>query len=314
MAKINQSTSKQDCVVHEHPVPPEEMHRYSMVRDPSAEEDIASYVHGQARDEVVHHVEQVKSEFVAGKEYEIWDVTTDKNRWWVITNGTNLYSQKHFPSLDYTLSFHIGLMMRVMSKSRGADADDPHPFDEVFRRLQQAGDRLERAVEAEEYQAVAMQLRECLLSVSSVMQRRVSLPEDIVRPKAADFNGWSELFLNHLCPGRKNEAVRKYLKAHSEKTWALVGALTHDRNAEEMPTSIAMAAVDTLVTDHLQLVMQEQVARFKECPNCNSRKIRSHFDILIEPDGEYYETCGSCDWSSHPGYEDDVVEKEGVNG
>lgn len=99
MAKINQSTSEQDCVVHEHPVPPEEMHRYSMARDPSAEGDIASYVHGQARDETVQHVERVKSEYVAGTEYEIWDVTTDKTRWWVITNMTNLYSQKHFPRL-----------------------------------------------------------------------------------------------------------------------------------------------------------------------------------------------------------------------
>ena len=47
---------------------------------------------------------------------------------------TNLYSQKHFPSLDYTLSFHIGLMMRLKSRSDRVSASDPSPFDEVLRR------------------------------------------------------------------------------------------------------------------------------------------------------------------------------------
>ena len=35
--------------------------------------------------------EKVKQEVVLGEMYEIWDVITDKNRWWVITNLTNLY-------------------------------------------------------------------------------------------------------------------------------------------------------------------------------------------------------------------------------
>src|ERR1035437_2129537 len=117
--------SDDDCVVHDHPVPPEEIGRYSAERDPDAEQDIENYVHGQARDETVLRVERVKTEYVMGDPYEIWDVTTDKNRWWVISNLTNLYSQKHFPSLDYTLSFHVGLMMRIRSRPNGADSSDP---------------------------------------------------------------------------------------------------------------------------------------------------------------------------------------------
>jgi hypothetical protein len=104
-------TSQDDCV-HTHPVPAGELSRYSVEGDPHAEMDIANYVHGQAPDETVQHVERVKREVVLGEVYEIWDVTTDKDRWWVLTNLTNLYSQRHFPSLDYTLSFHIGLMAR----------------------------------------------------------------------------------------------------------------------------------------------------------------------------------------------------------
>ena len=119
-----QSAASDECVVHTHPVPAGELSRYSVEGDEHSEADIANYVRGQARDEVVLHVERIKKEVVVGETYEIWDVTTDRGRWWVITNLTNLYSQQHFPSLDYTLSFHVGLMARLRSRS-GADSDDP---------------------------------------------------------------------------------------------------------------------------------------------------------------------------------------------
>src|SRR4030095_16477567 len=133
---------------------------YSVDRDPHSEQDIASYVEGQARDEVVQHVERVKREIVLGDVFDIWDVTTDKDRWWVITNLTNLYSQRHFPSLDYTLSFHIGLMARLRNRSARADGDDPSPFDEVIRRMDQAEQKFGLAIESEDYQSVGMLLRE----------------------------------------------------------------------------------------------------------------------------------------------------------
>src|SRR5713226_1637372 len=144
-----------DCVLPpENHIPPAELDRYSPERDAHTEQDIANYVQGQARDETIQHVEKVKEEFVLGQKYEIWDVTTDKDRWWVLTNLTNLYSQRHFPSLDYTLSFHIGLMARLRSRSDSVDGNDPTPFDEVFRRMDQAERKLGSAVESEDYQAV----------------------------------------------------------------------------------------------------------------------------------------------------------------
>lgn len=104
---------KDSCIIPSNPIPARELSRHSVTRDPHLEQDIANYVQGQAPDEVVQNVEKIKQEVVLGDIYEIWDVTTDKDRWWVITNLTNLYSQRHFPSLDYTLSFHIGLMIRL---------------------------------------------------------------------------------------------------------------------------------------------------------------------------------------------------------
>jgi hypothetical protein len=46
----------------DHPVPAELLHRYSVERNPFAEQDVADYVHSQARDETVSHVERVKRE------------------------------------------------------------------------------------------------------------------------------------------------------------------------------------------------------------------------------------------------------------
>lgn len=297
------------CVLPpDHPLPADKLGRYSPERDFDAEQDIANYVAGQARAEEVQHVERVKTEYVMGEAYEIWDVTTAEDRWWVITNPTNLYSQRHFPSLDYTLSFHVGLMMRLQSLQERAGDGELTPFDEVFRRQNQARHLLERAVEAEDFQAVGMQLRECLISLIGVMRRRVELPRG-ERPQEANVTGWSTILMDHLCPGEPNKELRQYLKTTTEKAWQLVNWLTHHRNARKTAAVIAAEAVDAIVLHHIRLLSRERTDRIEQCPLCQSRNIRSHFDVGIEPDGAYYETCGACHWSSHPGYpEGEAVE------
>jgi hypothetical protein len=131
MATKKKRPRTDDCVLPpHHPLPARELSQYSVDGDPHTENDIASYVQGQARDETVQHVEKIKEEFVLGGKYEIWDVITEKDRYWVITNLTNLYSQKYFPSLDYTLSFHIGLMMRLRSRPENATSRKADPSTE----------------------------------------------------------------------------------------------------------------------------------------------------------------------------------------
>jgi hypothetical protein len=292
-----------DCTFSpDHPMPPDQLGRYSPERDYYAEKDIADYVISQARDETVQNVERVKTEYVVGAPYEIWDVTTDKDRWWVITNPTNLYSQHHFPSLDYTLSFHVGLMMRVMSRSGRPGEPEPTPFDEVFRRQNQASDLLERAVEAVDFQAVGMQLRECLISLIAAVRRRVEIKGPRERPKDADVVGWNSVLIDHFCPGDKNDELRSYLKATTGKAWPLVNWLTHHRNANKTAASIAIEAVDVIVKHYVSLLSRERTDRTDQCPRCGSRNIRTFFDVAIEPDGAYFEACAACDWDSHPGY------------
>lgn len=291
---------KDGCIAPSHPVPAEELSRYSAERDPHSEQDIANYVGGQAPDETVQNVEKIKQEIVLGDLYEIWDVTTDKDRWWVITNLTNLYSQRHFPSLDYTLSFHIGLMMRLRSRSASANGDEPNPFDEVFRRQEQARNRHDSAVETEDYQAVGMQLRECLISLVGVLRRRVPTNPNIERPQDANFVSWSAVLMDELCGGNSNKELRQHLKNTAKETWQLVNWLTHDRSANQTASSIAIHACDTVVGHFVQILERDRTDRTNQCPACKSRHIRTHFDVSIEPDGDYYMTCGVCDWSSHP--------------
>jgi hypothetical protein len=289
-----------ECVVPTHPVPPEELHRYSPERDVLAEQDIAGYVEWQASDEAVQHVEQVKREVVLGQVYDIWDVTTDRDRWWVITNPTNLYSQRHFPSLDYTLSFHVGLMMRVASRSQGPDAGNPSPFDDVHRRMEQATRRHELATEAEDYQSVGMQLRECLITLAGALRRRVEMEAGGERPKDADFVAWSDLITDELCPGSSNKEVRRYLKTTSKQTWQLVNWLTHDRNATPSASMIALSACHQVVAHANAIVEGRHRDTTDRCPWCSSRQLRTHFDVSLGTDGEYFLSCAACEWSSYP--------------
>lgn len=296
-----------DCVVPSHPVPAGELSRYSVEGDSHSESDIANYVNSQALDQTVLHVEKIKEAIVLGEAYEIWDVTTDKDRWWVLTNLTNLYSQRHFPSLDYTLSFHIGLMARLRSRSDWVDGTDPTPFDEVFRRIDQAECRFERAVEPDEFQAVGMHLRESLISLIYATRRRAELPAKIELPQGANFVSWSELLMNHLCSGSSNKKLRQHLKNISKDTWQLVNWLTHDRSANKTAASVAIHSCQTTIGHFIQVLERSRTDKTEECPVCKSRNIRTHFDLAIQPDGDYYLSCGACAWTNHPGQAHDEV-------
>jgi hypothetical protein len=299
-------TTPDDCVLPPPPLPAEDLARYSPNRDPDSEQDIARYVEIESHDEeTVQNVELIKTEIIGGVKYQIWDVITDKDRWWVIDNATNLYSQKSFPSLDYTLSFHVGLMMRVRSQSSGADPTEPSPFDEVLRRAQQAEDLYDRAVEAEDFQAVGHQLRECLLSLLPAMRRRVTVADDIDQPKEGDFINWYHVLMDVLCPGDSNKELRQYLKHTAKDTWQLVGWLLHDRDANKTAASIASQACATVVGHSVQLLERHTRDFTETCPICKSRDIRSHFDPFLGEDGDYYYTCGSCRWSSHVDIDDE---------
>jgi len=74
--------------------------------------------------------------------------------------------QTLMPSLDYTLSFHIGLMARVAAHRGPEGSEAEQEFLRVTnRKMVQASEAFDQADEAEEFQAVGMRCRECLLAL-----------------------------------------------------------------------------------------------------------------------------------------------------
>jgi hypothetical protein len=152
-------------------------------------------------------------------------------------------------------------MTRVMSRSAKEGEGEATPFDEVIRRQVQAADRLEKAIEAVDFQAVGMQLRESLISLVGAARRRVELNEDDERPKDADVVGWNRVFMGKLCPGEKNDKLRSYMQALVEKAWSLVNWITHHRNANETAVLIALDGVDAIVRNYVRLFIRERADR-----------------------------------------------------
>ena len=116
----------------------------------------------------VEHAEKIASERIYGDPHDVWDVHASDGRWWIITNPTNLYSQNEFKSMDYALSFHIGVVTRVAAnqarKARTHSQAEQDRLAAVWRSYEQAGDALNNADEAEEFQSVGMRCRETLLA------------------------------------------------------------------------------------------------------------------------------------------------------
>jgi hypothetical protein len=129
---------------------------------------IEDYLRSQSADDFeIEHVEKLTSEYVLGNQYDVWDAHTSDGRWWVITNPVNLYNQDQIKSMDIALSFHIGLMSRMMASHPQPSARQGTWVLEVARRLDVASESLDRAREVEDFQAVGMRLRETLLTLAA---------------------------------------------------------------------------------------------------------------------------------------------------
>ena len=189
---------------------------------------ITSYVESQARDETVTHAERMIRAKVMGHEHEVWDCPDHQDRYWVVTNMTNLSNQDEFKSADYALSFHLGLMVRMMERDR-SDPDpeiaDTSPLS--WRKHEQAVEAFNRAGEAEEFQSVGVHCREALIALGNDLAKALSLQGDDL-PKAADFKGWADLAAENWATERR---LRAYLKSLSTHAWDLSVWLQHHGNA-----------------------------------------------------------------------------------
>src|SRR5688572_3929421 len=181
-------------------------------------DEVTKYFRWQAPDLEITFVQKVYSEAVLGHRHDVWDIHTNKDRWWVITNPTNLYSQEQFPNLDHALTFHIGLCLRIPRtlKQRSQDRQ-VLPFGAVFKELEAATSALSQATNVSGYQSVGMRSRETLLSFIAVAQDWFEPEDGAETPKRADFKGWSELIFDTLLPGRDQKDRRRLFKTLSKE-------------------------------------------------------------------------------------------------
>jgi predicted Zn-ribbon and HTH transcriptional regulator len=305
MAKVKTKTTsriKGDCLIPTRP-PPGALRSTLIETSPYEEREVIDYFEWQSSKDPkgpakVEHLELVKSEAVWGRVHKVWDVHSTDGRWWVITEPTNLYSQELFPSLDYTLSFHIGLMARVAAReSRQARGKNSELFAAAFRRWEQAAEAIDLAKEAEDFQAVGMKCRECLLTFARVAQKDISRPEGSSSPpKRGDFVHWAELIAEHAAAGAHAKDLRKYLKDGANKTWQLVNWLTHTSSAIRHDAELVVAATSHLLECFTSVIVRHNSKNPGRCPNCSSYQLESFYVPEAEEDPPYMLVCLACHW------------------
>ena len=281
-------------------VPDSVLNKFALNRSEHEAAAIREYVEWQSPKEKVAYLEKVATENLFDRKLDAWDVHTNGERYWVITEPTNLYSQDLFPSLDYTLSFHIGLMARVMARRRGTDDDEQQDrLAAAWRRWTQAAEALDQADEAEEFQAVGMRCRECLLAMVRAVASDSMVPPSQKSPKHADFPHWSELIANTVAGGPSAAEVRGYLKAVAKSTWQLVSWLTHASNAVRFDGHVAVEATQATLGAFGRAILRHERATPDRCPKCHSYKIGSKYVPALGIEPPYVTFCKSCGWDKH---------------
>lgn len=206
---------------------------------------VEDYLRSQSGDDFeIEHVEKLTSEYVIGQQYDVWDAHASDGRWWVITNPMNLYRQDQIKSMDIALSFHIGLMSRMMASRPPPSARHGAWVVEVARRLDVASESLDRAKEVEDFQAVGMRLREALLTLAAKLAGLgYQTDAGAADLQQGNFKAWASVCSEAVAAGSSAQHLRALLKALGEKTWNYVAWLTHARSAGRPDAQIAFAAV-----------------------------------------------------------------------
>ena len=290
---------KGDCLIPPR-VPNAAINQFAFKRDDPEARHIVEYVEWQwgkdkrRRDERVTFLEKVLTEHVMGIAYKCWNVHTNKGQWWVIDgHAMNLYSQKLFPSIDYLLSFHIGLMLRVESERIGTE--DPRLADRLaaaFRKWEQAAQALDGSSESEEVQAVGMRCRETLLAFIRSISDPAMVPFGTEKPQAANFVNWSELVANHVASGKHNERIRGYLKALAKETWELVNWLTHAEDVSKVDGTMAIDATHLVLEAFGAALIRHERKMPGRCGRCSSLRLQLVYMPELENDAAICQTCG----------------------
>jgi len=282
-----------DCLIPSRPSN-DALNQFAFKRDDAEAQQVVDYVEGECRKERVTFLEKMFTEHVMGIAHHCWNVHTNKSQYWVIDGlGMNLYSQRLFPSLDYLLSFHLGLMLRLDSERIGTE--DPRLGDRLaaaFRLWEQAAEALDQSSESEEVQAVGVRCRETLLTFIKSVSDTTMVPSGTVAPQAANFVEWSKLVAGYIAAGHRNERIRGYLKALAKETWDLVNWLTHAANASRIDGTMAIDATHSTLEAFGAALIRHERETPERCGRCGSVRLMLMYMPEFDTDGAVCQTCG----------------------
>lgn len=264
-------------------------------------ESIREYFEWQAPDLEVTFLQKVYSEAVINTRHDVWDIHTNKDRWWVITGGTNLYSQQQFPNMDLALTFHIGLMLRI-PRTAEQQRDDMRllPFGPVFEKMDEAGDAVAQAHNLADYQAVGVRCREALLELIGVAQDAAVWTE--TPPQRGNFREWSEIICNAVVPGNSNRERRGALKGALDSAWTFSNWLTHAKSSAWLDADMAHTLIQHAIGMATSLILREIRGVPEACPDCGSPDLMPEQGKNTAALGILWERprCTTCGWAGRP--------------
>jgi len=264
-------------------------------------DEVREYFEWQAPDLEVTFMQKVYSETVLNTRHDVWDIHTNKDRWWVITGGTNLYSQEQFPNMDLALTFHIGLILRIPRTEEQQEGDlRILPFGPVFEKMEEAGIAVTLAQNLADYQAVGVRCREALLELIDVAQDAAIWTD--ARPQRANFRAWAEIICNDLLPGDANKERRGALKGALESAWTFSNWLTHSKSATWIDAEMAHSLVQHAGGMATSLILRELRGVPEECPKCGSPHLEPENGENTAVPGVIWERprCADCGWTGRP--------------
>lgn len=265
-------------------------------------EEVTSYFQWQAPDLQVTFLQKVYSEAVIGHRHDVWDIHTNMDRWWVITNPTNLYSQEQFPNMDLAVTFHMGLCLRIPRTQKQQLSDKRvRPFGEVFLALSNASDALGQAQNVSDYQAIGVRCREALLTFIGAAQD-VHEWDAVAKPKRADFRAWVEIICNEALPGDGHKERRHLMKSLLSDAWTFSNWLTHSKSATWHDAEIATSTVEHALGLASSLVIRQSRGVPEQCPECGSPHLSPEEGRNTDMPDIVWErpTCADCGWAGEP--------------
>lgn len=265
-------------------------------------DEVTSYFEWQAPDLKVEFLQKVYAETIAGHRHDVWDVHTNVDRWWVITNPTNLYSQQQFPSMDLAVTFHMGLCLRIPRTNRQMPtARKVLPFGAVWNDLSEASEALGQAQSVADYQTIGVRCREVLLAFVAVAQDEHDWPTE-EPPKRADFKAWAEIIFNAALPGDGHKERRQLQKSLLSGAWAFTNWLTHAKRATWHDAETAVSTVEHAVGLASSLVIRLMRGVPDQCPQCGSPHLWPEEGRRTDDTDVLWERprCNDCDWAGEP--------------